>query len=131
MIEPSFRQQMRLATEAASWAERARAALSKILPSGRASVADVAEALRLSTRSLQRHLRSEGTSFQRVLDDVRHDLAMGYLQTTELSIDEISFLLGYGDPNSFHRAFQGWSGMTPTSARRAAFSLKENGPEPL
>ncbi|MEO0937099.1 MAG: helix-turn-helix domain-containing protein [Pseudomonadota bacterium] len=119
-IEPSFRQQLRLATAATSWAERTRATLAQMLPSGRSSVAHVAGALRLSNRSLQRHLRSEGTSFQRVLDDLRHDLALGYLRTSAMTIDEISYLLGYRDPNSFHRAFQGWTGLTPTAARRNA-----------
>ncbi|MEL6211614.1 MAG: helix-turn-helix domain-containing protein, partial [Pseudomonadota bacterium] len=119
-IEPGFRRQLQMVTAAASWADRTRAALAQMLPSGRASVADAAEALRLSGRSLQRHLRSEGTSFQRVLDDVRHELALGYLQTTQLSLDEISYLLGYRDPNSFFRAFQGWTGMTPTTARKTS-----------
>ncbi|MEM8578895.1 MAG: helix-turn-helix domain-containing protein [Pseudomonadota bacterium] len=118
-IEPTYRQQLQLITDGTSWADRTRAVLMQALPAGRASVAAAAEGLRLSTRSLQRHLRGESTSFQRVLDDMRHDLAMGYLETSTLSIDEISYLLGYRDPNSFHRAFQSWTGMTPTAARRA------------
>ncbi|MEL7097531.1 MAG: helix-turn-helix domain-containing protein [Pseudomonadota bacterium] len=129
-VEPSFRQQLQLVTAATGWAERTRAALTQMLPSGRSSVADACDLLRLSSRSLQRHLRAEGTSFQRVLDDVRHDLAMSYLQTTALSIDEVSYLLGYRDPNSFYRAFQGWTGMTPSTARRISTRNPAPGSEP-
>lgn len=118
-IEPTYRQQLQLITDGTAWADRTRAVLIQSLPAGRAAVAHAASALRVSTRSLQRHLRAEGTSFQRVLDDVRQDLALGYLQSSTLSIDEVSYLLGYRDPASFHRAFQGWTGMTPTAARRA------------
>lgn len=117
-IEPTYRQQLQLITDSTSWADRTRAVLMQSLPAGRAAVAHAAEGLRVSTRSLQRHLRGENTSFQRVLDDVRHDLALGYLQTSTLTIDEISYLLGYRDPASFHRAFQSWTGMTPTAARK-------------
>jgi len=43
---------------------------------------------------------------------------MNYLLRGELSVEEISHLLAYREPNSFYRAFRGWTGMTPVQARR-------------
>jgi AraC-like DNA-binding protein len=71
----------------------------------------------MSKRSLQRRLKDEGLTFQAILDDTRADLAMTYLRDQNLSAEEISYLLAYRDPNSFYRAFQDWTGMTPAQAR--------------
>lgn len=73
--------------------------------------------LGLSTRTLQRRLKEEGTSFQRTLDEVRTELARHYLKNSSMSGAEISFLLGFEDPNSFFRAFQRWTGKTPREAQ--------------
>jgi AraC-like DNA-binding protein len=78
----------------------------------------VAKRLGLTSRSLQRRLKDEGTSFQAVREQVRHDLARRYLDE-RLSIAEISFLLGFSEPSAFFRAFKRWTGMTPLEARRA------------
>jgi len=82
-------------------------------------VVHVAERLAMSKRKLQRRLAAEGTSFQEVLRDTRHELARHDLHRTELPCAEISFLLGYEDPNSSFRAFHDWTGSTPEAARRA------------
>ena len=78
---------------------------------------EMAAALHCSPRSLQRKLREEGTSFQVLLDETRSDLSHHYLKKPELSVVEISYLLGFRDPGSFYRAFQGWTGQTPADVR--------------
>ena len=80
----------------------------------------VCRKLGVSTRTLQRRLRDEGSSFQKTLDEVRQSLAQHYLQQSAMTGAEISFLLGFEDPSSFVRAFQGWTGVTPQSVRAAA-----------
>lgn len=77
----------------------------------------VAKRLGLASRSLQRRLKDEGTSFQLVREQVRRDLAQRYLEE-RLSIAEISFLLGFSEPSAFFRAFKRWTGVTPVEARR-------------
>ena len=99
--------------------ERVRDALLELLPAGQATVDAVCARLLTSRRSLQRHLKEEGMTFQRVLDATREDLSMHYLKSGDLSVEEISFLLAYRDPNSFYRAFQGWTGLTPKQVREA------------
>ena len=98
---------------------RVRAALGDLLPSGAASADAVCKRLGMSKRSLQRRLQEQGRSFQDLLDETRTTLSMRYLKETDLSIEEISYLLAFRDPNSFYRAFHGWTGMTPTEARKS------------
>lgn len=104
-------------------AERVRSVLRAVLPSGRVSAKVVASRLGVSTRSLQRRLQAEGTTFQAILDDTRAALAMAYLRDLNLSTEETSLLLAFRDPNSFYRAFHDWTGMTPAAARAAPAGL--------
>jgi AraC-like DNA-binding protein len=97
--------------------DRLRATLQKMLPSGRHTADDACQRLGLSKRTLQRQLTAEGTTYQTVLDTTRSELSLHYLRKHNLTVDEISYLLAYRDPNSFYRAFQGWTGMTPAQAR--------------
>jgi AraC-like DNA-binding protein len=78
----------------------------------------VAKRLGMTSRSLQRRLKDEGTSFQAVRDATRQELARRYLDA-RLSIAEISFLLGFSEPSAFFRAFKRWTGLTPLEARGA------------
>ena len=96
---------------------RVRHALVEMLPSGQASVEDACDRLAMSKRSLQRKLKDEKTSYQLVLETVRSELSLHYLKQDDMTVEEISYLLAYRDPNSFYRAFQGWTGMTPMQAR--------------
>lgn len=78
-----------------------------------------AVARNLGTSTLQRRLAQEDTSFQILLAATREALARHYLRSSQLPISEISFLLGYEDPNSFFRAFSSWTGQTPDAIRTA------------
>lgn len=76
----------------------------------------LAERLHMSPRSLQRRLRDAGTSFQELLDTLRRDLALRYLEQG-LALAEVAFLVGFTEPSNFHRAFKRWTGTTPAEAR--------------
>lgn len=119
-LEPGFKRQMQLRSEEQAMSARLQATLAEMLPAGEATVEAAARRMRLSTRSLQRQLTAEGTRFQHVLDQTRADLAREYLTSTDLNVAEISFLLAYRDPNSFYRAFSGWTGQTPQAVRAGA-----------
>ncbi|UTF59148.1 AraC family transcriptional regulator [Gilvimarinus sp. DA14] len=98
---------------------RAGQAIAKRLPTGNVSEESVAAELALSTRSLQRRLSEENSSFKQLLDKVRRELAKHYLESGEHSFSEISYLLGYGDQPSFSRAFKRWFAMSPSQYRSA------------
>lgn len=100
-------------------AERVRGALLQLLPAGLVTIDDVAARLAMSRRSLQRHLREEAVSFQDLLGRVREELAKHYLASSSISPGEISWLLGFRETNSFHRAFRHWTGVTPGAWRNA------------
>lgn len=117
IFEPELNQRMQDLTQNATYTERVRVCLMEILASGQYNVDDVATRLAVSRRTLQRHLRNEGTSFQKVLDGLREELARNYLSKSEYSSGQIAFLLGYEDPNSFFRAFRSWTGKTPEVVR--------------
>lgn len=97
--------------------ERVRAVLLEGIPSGVVSLDAVAARLATSTRTLQRQIEAERTTFQRILRETRESLARHYLERTSLPTTDISFLLGYDEPNSFARAFKTWTGLTPGAAR--------------
>jgi AraC-like DNA-binding protein len=94
-----------------------RSRLTEQLPSGRATQQSVARALHLSTRTLQRRLGEEGTNFRALLEETRRDLAMQYLRASDLSMNEITYLLGFSEPANFTRAFRRWTGVTPSRFR--------------
>ncbi len=86
-------------------------------PCDRRDVDAVASKLCMSSRTLRRHLTNENTTFRAVLNEVREALAIDYLCSTDLSVDEIGFLLGYSETSSFRHAFKQWTGENPTGYR--------------
>ena len=123
---PELRRRVSDLKEEASVAERVRAALHELLPTGGGSIEDVAKKLGTSKRTLQRRLKGETTSFQAQLDSTREKLAKHYLGRSRLSGAEIAFLLGFEDPNSFTRAFHNWTGSTPESMRQPLATASVN-----
>jgi len=73
----------------------------------------VAMRLSLGVRTLERRLQAEGTSFRRLKQQVLQDRACTLLATTPMSVEAIALKLGYREPNSFRRAFRGWTGRSP------------------
>ena len=80
----------------------------------------VSAALAVHPRTLRRRLQAEGTSYQQVLDGVRHQLALDYLRGTRMSTEDIASSLGFSDGANFRHAFKRWTGRTPGAYRRMA-----------
>lgn len=77
----------------------------------------LADLLGISARTLARRLRAAGTSYAELLRRVQTERARNYLRHTSTPIAEIAERMGYSDPAAFTRAFQGWTGTTPTRWR--------------
>lgn len=77
----------------------------------------VAEELGMSPRSLRRKLTDLDSSFQAIFDEVRMNMAIQYLQTSDVSLDEVSELIGFSDYNNFRKAFKRWTGYPPSYYR--------------
>jgi len=87
------------------------------LPDGPPNQQQIADALNVSNRTLQRKLKSEGTSFMDLLQDTRMQLARRYLLQPTRSVVETSYLLGFSEPSTFSRAFKRWTGQAPAEFR--------------
>ena len=102
-----------------STSARVRSALTELLPSGACGIEDAAEKLGLTKRTLQRKLSEENTSFQKQLNSTREMLAIHYIRNTDLTTNDIAFLLGYQEINSFLRAFAIWTGKPISEYRKS------------
>lgn len=76
----------------------------------------------MNERSLQRKLTEEGMTFQSLLSETRHELALEHLANPGLAIIEVAYMLGYEDQNSFFRAFRQWEKLTPLAWRTKRLS---------
>lgn len=93
------------------------------LPTGNLDIEMIAEQLNVSRWTLNRKLRGEETSFQELLQDMRQQMAINYLQKPKLSVSEVAFLVGFSEPSAFNRAFKRWSGRSPGEYRKENLSL--------
>jgi AraC-like DNA-binding protein len=101
-------------------AARVRAVVSQALGTGPTELADVARALAVHPRTLQRQLVEEGQGFTEILDDVRRSRARAYLTTTDMPLAQVSRLLGFAEQAVLSRCARRWWGMSPTALRRQA-----------
>ncbi len=99
---------------------RIRENIIDLLPSGRGKAKFIAAEMGLTERTLLRRLADEGTSFSKIREDLRCDLATKYIQDKRLSLKQVAYLLGYGDQSAFSVAFRRWKGCTPKQARNVS-----------
>jgi AraC-like DNA-binding protein len=116
-FEPELRRRLSDIEKEEGFVVRVRSSLLELLPSGQCSMDAVAKKLAVSKRTLQRRLSEESTTFQVELNKTREKLARHYLSKSDLSGAQISYLLGFEDPNSFCRAYHSWTGQTPNQSR--------------
>ena len=117
MLAPQFEEELKRENGDENFVERVRIAIQQKLTGQRPTIEDIANTLHISSRTIQRRLQDEGSNFQRVLEDARHQLARQYLNNSVLELNEAAYLLGYNDANSFVRAFRTWEGVPPARWR--------------
>jgi AraC-like DNA-binding protein len=117
MLAPQFEEELKQENVDENFVARVRIAIQQKLTGRRPNIEDIADVLHISSRTLQRRLQDEGSSFQRVLEEARRQLARQYLNNSILELNEAAYLLGYEDSNSFVRAFRTWEGVPPARWR--------------
>jgi AraC-like DNA-binding protein len=117
MLAPQFEEELKQENGDRDFVERVRAAIRHKLTGQRPTIEDIADALHVSSRTLQRRLQDEGFNYQRVLEESRRQMARHYLNNSALELNEAAYLLGYNDANSFVRAFRTWEGVPPARWR--------------
>ncbi len=83
----------------------------------------VADHLNISVRHFSRRLTDEGTSFKRIQEQVRRQIAEAWLQDGKISIGEMAERLGFNDESAFSRAFRRWTGQSPRAFQRSITSV--------
>jgi AraC-like DNA-binding protein len=78
---------------------------------------DIARALGIGSKTLERRLAESGRTFRTLVDDIRSSLAKRYLSETDLRLEQIAYLTGYSEPAALVRAFRRWTGTTPMRFR--------------
>jgi AraC-like DNA-binding protein len=109
----------RLEIAAAPFTELVRRVVAIRLGFSQVDSQNLASVLGVSERQLFRRLKSEGTTCQQLVDDVKFSRARHLLQVGDAPIAAIAFALGYSDQSSFTRAFARWSGIPPHEWRKA------------
>ncbi|WP_236409908.1 AraC-like transcriptional regulator QhpR [Pseudomonas sp. S31] len=98
--------------------EVVREYVRQMLRYGEPKLADAAREIKIQEKLLQARLRDEGTSFSKVVDQVRKEIASFYLKHSELSASELTSLLGYSEISVFSRATKRWFGIASTQLRK-------------
>jgi AraC-like DNA-binding protein len=98
---------------------RVEGLLIPVLHKGDADMTLVARKLGLSRPTLYRKLKAEGVSYELLVDDLRHRMALHYLSGEKTSVNETAYLVGFSDPSSFSRAFKRWTGSSPRGRKSA------------
>ena len=119
-LEPQLKQKLveKESETLETFTDRVQKKLFQLIPSGQFSLENVAEEFGISARTVQRNLAVENIKFNQVVKNVQKIMTLNYLESKELSIDEIDYLVGYTETSSFYRAFKGWTGKTVLQYRK-------------
>lgn len=100
------------------FARHVRSLLRMAILSGNARTEKLAKQLSMHVRTMNRRLLAAGTSFRKLLDETRFELARRMLKNSRLTVCQIADSLGYADSRAFTRAFRRWSGVSPGQWRK-------------
>ncbi len=99
-----------------------RMVIERLLGTGACGYAEVADALSMHPRTLQRRLREAGTTFEDIKDEARRDLALRYLAHPEVPLTQVTALLDYREQSALTRSCQRWFETTPRALRASLSS---------
>lgn len=105
------------ARKEASFRCEVEAVVEPLLAAGDANIDRVARDMGLSRQTLYRRLKSEGVTFEQLLDQLRHKLALRLLGDQHMPVKQAAWRLGFSDPAAFSRAFKRWTGTAPSLLR--------------
>lgn len=103
-----------------TFSRQVRPLITRQMARGRVKVEHVARELNMSRHTLYKKLKEENLTFAALLEDVRREQALTYLQDRNRSLSEVAELLGFSELSAFSRAFKRWMGKSPAEFRAAS-----------
>lgn len=101
-----------------TWSDKVTHLIGQTLVQGdKPDLGSIARELAISKRHLQNQLNREGTTYRTLLDEVRKEMALGYLKKPGATLCDLAFLLGYSEQSAFSHAFKRWTGSSPKDYR--------------
>jgi len=97
--------------------QRLERRITELLPTGRARTKVLAGELGMSERTFHRRLEMAGVTFADLVERLRQELAMRYVEDRSVRLRDVAYLLGYANQSSFSTAFRRWTGRAPREAR--------------
>lgn len=110
---------LKFAQTAKTMRGRVESVLIPILHQSDIGMDAVAQKLNVSRQTLYRSLKAEAVTYETVLDELRHRMAVNYLAEKKVSVNETAYLVGFSEPAAFSRAFKRWTGQRPSALRKA------------
>lgn len=108
-----------------SFHEKVSRVIGPLLDGTTPTLEQVSAQLNMAPWTVRRKLVDEGGSFQQTLNETRRSLSISYVCDTVLTLGEIAYLLGFGSPTAFQRAFKRWTGEAPGRFRTAKAKQRE------
>jgi len=100
-----------------------RTAIERAVRDGEPRLTDVAKAIGVSARTLQRRLAESDVDYKALVDDIRQRLALRYLRDRHHTLSDVAYLLGYSEMSAFSRAFRRWTDSAPSDYRRRLYGI--------
>jgi len=115
--------------DTANLSSTVRGIVRSLLLTRRCTADEVAALFGMHRRTLHRHLKAEGTTFEELVEELRSDLALEFLADRHMPLSQVSAALGYAEASAFSRAFHRWFGESP-GCWRARQGLARMPPDP-
>jgi AraC-like DNA-binding protein len=101
------------------WSNEVKRKIGEVLLNGdKPEIEGISSELNLSTRNLQNKLKKESSSYQLLLDEVRHEISLLYIEKPETTLSDLAFLLAFSDQSAFSHSFKRWTGISPMEFRK-------------
>lgn len=118
-LEPEMERKINNLSASESISTLIKSMIVKLLPQEDCSIEAVSKKIGYSTRTIQRKLMAEGTTFRALQTEARMELGKYWIKNTNMTTDEIAFSLGYNETNSFLRAFSSYTGLSVTDFKKS------------
>lgn len=119
MLETHARKILQIRDSYPGWSSRTVEILKEQMHGRLPALEATARRLGTGGRSLQARLKREGTSYRKLLDDVRREMALELMKNPDVPLCEIALLCGFAEQSSFTHAFRRWTGQAPGNYLRS------------